>query len=58
MAISIDYDLCESTGACAMICPENVFEHGNGHTSIVDAGACISCWLCVEQCVSGAIELD
>jgi NAD-dependent dihydropyrimidine dehydrogenase PreA subunit len=58
MAISIDYDLCESTGACAAICPENVFEHHNGRTSIADPDACIACWICVEQCVSGAIELD
>jgi NAD-dependent dihydropyrimidine dehydrogenase PreA subunit len=58
MAISIDYDLCESSGVCAMICPEDVFEHRDGHTAVLDAAACTSCWLCVEQCVSGAIALE
>jgi NAD-dependent dihydropyrimidine dehydrogenase PreA subunit len=58
MAISIDYDLCESTGVCAAVCPEEVFEHRNGQTSVLQPDACTSCWICVEQCVSGAIELD
>jgi NAD-dependent dihydropyrimidine dehydrogenase PreA subunit len=58
MAISIDYDLCEASGACAAVCPEDVLEHVNGQTSILRPEACIACWLCVEQCVAGAIQLD
>jgi len=58
MAIQIDFDLCESTGACATVCPENVLEHDNGRTTIVNAQACTTCWICVDNCVSGAIELD
>lgn len=58
MAISIDYDLCESTGTCATVCPENVFEARSGHTAIVNPQSCTACWICVENCVAGAIELD
>ncbi len=58
MAISIDYDLCESTGVCVAVCPEDVFEQQDGRTAIVNPLACTSCWICVENCVSGAIQLD
>jgi len=58
MAISIDYDLCESTGVCAVVCPEDVFEHRDGQTRLVNPEACIACWICVEHCASGALELD
>lgn len=58
MALSIDYDLCENSGACVLVCPEEVLEQENGHTTIVDSQACTSCWICVDNCVSGAIEID
>ena len=44
--------------SCVAVCPEDVLEQENGHTTIVDAQACISCWICVDNCVSGAIEVD
>ena len=56
--VTIDHDLCESTGTCATICPENVFAHENKSTRVVNTAACTNCWICVENCVSGAIELD
>ena len=58
MAISIDSDLCEGSGVCVAVCPENVFEQADGRTTIVNPTACTSCWLCVEQCATGAIDLD
>ena len=58
MAIQINYDLCESSGVCAMVCPEDVLEHENGRTVIVNRLACTDCWICIENCTAGAIELD
>ena len=56
-AIRIDYDLCEATGVCAELCPEDVIEHVRGHTNVVKPEACTECWICVENCGSGAIEI-
>jgi NAD-dependent dihydropyrimidine dehydrogenase PreA subunit len=58
MAIRIDRDLCEATGVCSMVCPEDVLEHVDGKPVIVAAQACTNCWICVENCASGAIEID
>jgi NAD-dependent dihydropyrimidine dehydrogenase PreA subunit len=58
MAVTIDFDLCESTGCCAMVCPEDVIEHENGRSQIVDQQKCTSCWICVDNCIAGAIEVD
>lgn len=56
--VRIDYDICESTGCCAAVCPENVLAHEKGKTRVINAVACTSCWICVDNCVSGAIEID
>ena len=58
MAISIDHGLCESTGVCSLVCPEDVFEFNQNLTSLVNPSACTSCWICIENCVSGALSLD
>jgi NAD-dependent dihydropyrimidine dehydrogenase PreA subunit len=56
--VIIDYDLCEASGVCESVCPDEVFENQNGRTEVVNAQACSLCWKCVENCSSGAIELD
>ena len=58
MGVSIDYDACEGSGVCATVCPEDVFEHLNGRTSVVKPQACTNCWICVEHCAAGAIDVD
>lgn len=55
--IRIDMDFCEATGVCAEICPEGVLESVGGSPRVVKAEACTECWICVENCVSGAIEI-
>ncbi len=57
MKVVIDSELCESTGVCAEVCPEDVFEHVEGRTRVVNPQACTNCWICVEHCVSGAIDI-
>lgn len=58
MPITIDSDQCEATGACAMVCPEDVIDLSDGRPVIVNRLACTTCWKCVENCPSGAIELE
>ena len=58
MGINIDIELCEASGVCEQVCPEDVFEHTDGKTRIVQATACTECWICVENCVSGALSID
>jgi len=58
MSVIIDHDVCEGTGCCAMVCPEDVLEHENSKTQVVDAAKCTECWICVDNCVSGAITVD
>jgi MinD superfamily P-loop ATPase len=55
--VRIDYDLCEETGVCAQVCPENVFDAKDGHVHVIAAEACTECWICVENCISGAIDI-
>jgi MinD superfamily P-loop ATPase len=55
--VKIDATLCEDTGVCAQVCPEDVFESNDGHTTIINPAACTECWICVENCISAAIEI-
>lgn len=57
--VIIDADVCERTGVCEQVCPEDVFiVTPSGDTRVIRPSACTYCWICVEQCVSGAITLE
>lgn len=58
MALTIDSDACESSGVCVMVCPEDVLEIREGKPVIINRLACTSCWICVENCTAGAIDID
>jgi NAD-dependent dihydropyrimidine dehydrogenase PreA subunit len=58
VAVRIDIEVCEGSGVCEQVCPEDVFEHEDGVTRVVQSQACTECWICVEQCASAAIEID
>jgi len=55
--IRIDYDICDDTGACILVCPEDVIERVNSISKIVRGEACTECWICVENCPSSAVEM-
>jgi MinD superfamily P-loop ATPase len=55
--VRIDANSCEETGVCAQVCPEDVLEFIDGHINIVKPEACTECWICVDNCVSGAIDI-
>ena len=55
--VKIDYDLCEAAGTCEMVCPEDVLEHKDGFTRVIDGQACTECWICVDNCASQAISV-
>jgi len=54
----IDYEQCENSGTCAMVCPEDVFDREEQRTVVVNPAACTNCWICVDNCVSAAIEIE
>ena len=56
--VVIDEDLCENSGVCEQVCPEDVFLNTNGVTRVIRAQNCTYCWICVENCIAGAITLD
>ncbi len=58
MKVLIDPDLCENSGCCATVCPESVFELVDGRINVINAPACTNCWICVDNCVAGAIAVD
>ena len=55
--IRIDYDLCENSEVCIEVCPEQVLEAGTSNPVVAKPNSCTECWICVENCSSGAIEV-
>ena len=58
MSVTIDTDKCESTGVCAMVCPEDIIDIRNSKPVVINQMACTSCWKCAESCISAAINID
>jgi NAD-dependent dihydropyrimidine dehydrogenase PreA subunit len=58
VTIRIDLDLCDSTSVCTQVCPEDVLEFRNGQPTVARVEKCTECWICVENCTSGAIDIS
>jgi NAD-dependent dihydropyrimidine dehydrogenase PreA subunit len=54
-----DYEKCDGSkcGACACICPTNVFTIEEGNVSIKSPEYCKLCCNCLEICPNGAITI-
>ena len=39
------------------MCPEDVFEQNERGIQVAKPEACTGCWICVDNCVGGAIEI-
>ena len=58
-------DWCKGCGFCIEFCTKEVLAAAPGFNQkgyhppvVVKAEACTSCWICVDNCVSGAVEID
>ena len=56
--VRIDPDLCEDSGYCLQVCPDDVFEMRGARIQVVRVENCSECWLCVQNCPAGAISID
>ncbi len=56
--VKIDYGECEDSRNCYEICPEDVFEVSGDRVSVNQEENCTGCYLCVENCPTGAITVE
>jgi len=56
--IKLDLEVCDASGVCEQVCPEDVFVHKDGFTHIANGAACTECWICVENCASQALSIN
>lgn len=51
-------EACAGCGACAQVCPHQVFRLEGERATIVDADLCMECGACMVNCPTGAIRVD
>jgi NAD-dependent dihydropyrimidine dehydrogenase PreA subunit len=56
--VKIDYETCENSEFCFEVCPEDVFEIKSQQVVVVRPESCTSCWLCVQNCPTGAVTIE
>ena len=56
--VTINPILCENNQLCFDICPEGVFTIDRGKIVISKADDCTECFLCVENCPTGAVSIE
>ena len=59
-AVSVDLDTCNGCGHCLTSCPVDVFrlDPVTGKSITLYAGDCCVCFLCKDDCPTGAISID
>lgn len=56
--VKIDYEACEDNRFCFEVCPEDVFALRNSKIVVDNADTCTMCWLCVNNCPTGAVTIE
>ena len=50
--------MCENNQLCFDICSEGVFEIDKGRVTVARPEDCTECFLCVENCPTGAVSVE
>jgi NAD-dependent dihydropyrimidine dehydrogenase PreA subunit len=56
--VTVDHDKCDGDGACADICPSDVFVIKDGKSFPENMDECVGCESCVEECEQEAITVE
>lgn len=57
VVISMQKELCTGCGSCSDNCPNRVFEIVEGKARVVNAKACMACYLCETVCPQMGIKI-
>ena len=55
VSLQLDEGRCVGCGACAEVCPHQVFELAAGKARLLDRDGCMECGACANNCPVGAI---
>ena len=59
MPVTVEIEKCDACLKCADVCPNHCIEKGNDGTkdhAQVKPDDCIDCFLCIEECKTGALQ--
>ena len=56
--LAYDTEQCIGCSICTMVCPHAVFVMDGKRARLQDAGACMECGACAENCPASAISVE
>ena len=56
--LSLNTSVCVGCGACAVVCPHQVFSVSGKKATIVDRDGCMECGACAFNCPVAAIQVN